>query len=181
MMLTGVGVLSTLAARAEGCTGSTSPMQQVELYFGSSVKGRPFVTERTWSKFLDSEVTPRFPDGLTVFDAHGQWRSGDGRIYREATRGSSSSIRPTPRAKGRSRPCATPIRNNSIRKMRPCGSTRRSAPHSDGHGVRNLDAGPPPSAGLVVAISSDNLRDGTHNAQPTSLSGRPPSGRPTDE
>jgi uncharacterized protein DUF3574 len=30
-------------------------------------------------------VTPKFPDGLTVFDAHGQWRSGDGRIYREAT------------------------------------------------------------------------------------------------
>jgi Protein of unknown function (DUF3574) len=86
MILTGVGVLSTLAARAEGCAGPTSSVQQVELYFGSSVKGRPFVTERAWSKFLDSEVTPRFPDGLTVFDAHGQWRSGDGRIYREATR-----------------------------------------------------------------------------------------------
>jgi hypothetical protein len=86
MMVTGVGLLSTLAAHAEGCPGPTSPMQQVELYFGASVKGRPFVTERAWSKFLDSEVTPKFPDGLTVFDAHGQWRSGDGRIYREATR-----------------------------------------------------------------------------------------------
>ncbi len=85
-MLIGVGVLSTLAAHAEGCAGPTSPMQQVELYFGASVKGRPFVTERAWSTFLDSEVTPRFPDGLTVFDAQGQWRSGDGRIYREATR-----------------------------------------------------------------------------------------------
>jgi hypothetical protein len=30
-------------------------------------------------------VTPKFPDGLTLFDAHGQWRSGDGHIYREAT------------------------------------------------------------------------------------------------
>jgi Protein of unknown function (DUF3574) len=85
MMLAGVGVLSTLAARAEGCAGPASPMQQVELYFGSSVKGRPFVTERAWSTFLDAEVTPRFPEGLTVLDAHGQWRSGDGRIYREAT------------------------------------------------------------------------------------------------
>ncbi len=86
VLLTGVGALSIVAARAEGCAGPTSPMQQVELYFGASVKGRPFVTERAWSTFLDSEVTPRFPDGLTVFDAHGQWRSGDGRIYREATR-----------------------------------------------------------------------------------------------
>jgi Protein of unknown function (DUF3574) len=86
MMLTGVAVLSTLAAHAEGCAAPTSAVQQVELYFGASVKGRPIVTERAWSRFLDTEVTPRFPDGLTVFDAHGQWRSGDGRIYREATR-----------------------------------------------------------------------------------------------
>jgi hypothetical protein len=85
LMLTGGGVLP-LAAWAEGCAAPTSAVQQVELYFGSSVKGRPFVTEQAWSKFLDSEVTPRFPDGLTVFDAHGQWRSGDGRTYREATR-----------------------------------------------------------------------------------------------
>src|SRR5271166_2164079 len=85
MMLTGVGLLSMLAARAEGCAGPTSAMQQVELYFGSSVKGRPFVTEWASSQFLASEVTPKFPDGLTVSDARGQWRSGDGRIYREAT------------------------------------------------------------------------------------------------
>jgi hypothetical protein len=63
----------------------TSAMQRVEMYFGSSVKGRPFVAEGAWSQFLASEVTPKFPDGLTVSDAHGQWRSGDGRIYREAT------------------------------------------------------------------------------------------------
>ena len=31
-------------------------------------------------------MTPKFPDGLTVFDAHGQWRSSDGRIYREENR-----------------------------------------------------------------------------------------------
>ncbi|MGO9420245.1 DUF3574 domain-containing protein [Roseiarcus sp.] len=86
LTLTSADVLPMLPARAEGCAAPTSATQQVELYFGASVKGRPFVTERAWSKFLDTEVTPRFPDGLTVFDAHGQWRSGDGRIYREATR-----------------------------------------------------------------------------------------------
>jgi hypothetical protein len=30
--------------------------------------------EGTWRTFLDEEVTPRFPDGLSVFDAYGQWR-----------------------------------------------------------------------------------------------------------
>jgi len=32
------------------------------------------IAEIRWRAFLDKEVTPRFPDGLTVFDAYGQWR-----------------------------------------------------------------------------------------------------------
>jgi hypothetical protein len=31
--------------------------------------------EERWAKFLDAEVTPRFPDGLSVVDVYGQWRS----------------------------------------------------------------------------------------------------------
>jgi len=77
--------LPAVAAHAEGCAAPASSMSQVEMYFGSSVKGLPFVTEEAWSQFLASEVTPKFPDGLTVFDAHGQWRSDDGKIYREET------------------------------------------------------------------------------------------------
>ena len=33
------------------------------------------IREIRWRAFLDKEVTPRFPDGLTVLDAYGQWRS----------------------------------------------------------------------------------------------------------
>lgn len=29
--------------------------------------------EQAWRAFLDREVSPRFPDGLSVFDAYGQW------------------------------------------------------------------------------------------------------------
>ena len=37
--------------------------------------------------FLDHEVTPRFPDGLTVFDAYGQWRNhSSGNIGRLRTK-----------------------------------------------------------------------------------------------
>lgn len=51
-----------------------------ELYFGvgeeqgagTRVQADP-VTDAQWRAFLDKEVTPRFPDGLTVFDAYGQW------------------------------------------------------------------------------------------------------------
>jgi hypothetical protein len=79
------GFGSASAAHAEVCAPPTAATQQVEMYFGSSVKGAPVVTAEAWSQFLASEVTPRFADGLTVFDANGQWRSSDGRVYREAT------------------------------------------------------------------------------------------------
>lgn len=51
-----------------------------ELYFGvgsedgSSARVKTdAISEERWRAFLDAEVTPRFPDGLTVFDAYGQW------------------------------------------------------------------------------------------------------------
>ena len=68
--VTGVG--SAPAGSAEVCAAPTAAMQQLEMYFGSSVKGASVVTE-AWSQFLASEVTLRFVDGLTVFDANGQF------------------------------------------------------------------------------------------------------------
>jgi hypothetical protein len=49
-------------------------MRQVELLFGRDIGGRIGVSEAAWSHFLGREVTPRFPDGLTVLDSVGQWR-----------------------------------------------------------------------------------------------------------
>jgi hypothetical protein len=60
---------ATPLAHAEGCAAPMSAVQQVEMYFGSSVKGWLVVTDRAWSQFLASEVTPKFPDGLTVSNA----------------------------------------------------------------------------------------------------------------
>ncbi|WP_162240526.1 DUF3574 domain-containing protein [Bradyrhizobium viridifuturi] len=57
---------------------------QAELMFGRQIAGRGRVSEAQWSDFLKREVTPRFPDGLTLLRASGQWRDPDtGRIARE--------------------------------------------------------------------------------------------------
>ena len=49
--------------------------------------GRTHVSEARWARFLASEVTPRFPDGFTVFDARGQWRDPRGtKISRERSK-----------------------------------------------------------------------------------------------
>jgi hypothetical protein len=46
------------------------------LYFGLGPADDPTkgVSEAAWRDFLDREVTPRFPDGLSVLDVYGQWQ-----------------------------------------------------------------------------------------------------------
>lgn len=49
----------------------TTSAVQATLYFGlSSPSGG--VSEQEWTRFLVDEVTPRFPNGLTVLSAYGQ-------------------------------------------------------------------------------------------------------------
>lgn len=57
---------------------------QADLLFGRDIAGRGPVTDAERAAFLADTVTPRFPDGLTVWDAHGQWRDrATGGITRE--------------------------------------------------------------------------------------------------
>jgi hypothetical protein len=60
------------------------PSLTAQLLFGRAIKGGSRVTEAAWQAFLATSVTPRFPDGLTVLAASGQWRDrGTGRISQE--------------------------------------------------------------------------------------------------
>lgn len=56
-----------------------------ELYFAvGNEDGGDGMDEARWREFLDREVTPRFPDGLTVIDGYGQWRFREqGRLVRQ--------------------------------------------------------------------------------------------------
>lgn len=59
---------------------------RTELYFGTDIPNGGQVTADQWVNFLSDEVTPRFPDGLTVVDAAGQFRSASGTIVKEKSR-----------------------------------------------------------------------------------------------
>lgn len=59
-----------------GCPAGLEPATVAELYLGRNAGDRLRVTDADWARFLDEEVTPRFPDGLTVTDSAGQWRNG---------------------------------------------------------------------------------------------------------
>jgi len=62
------------------------PALQVDLYFGRETAQGREVSEADWASFLNEEVTPRFPDGLSVLDVAGQAREPTGRIARERTK-----------------------------------------------------------------------------------------------
>lgn len=68
------------------CPASAATMQRLELVFGLSRKDRLDVSEAEWVEFLDLQVTPRFPDGLTVVAGRGQWRNAAGVVIREPAR-----------------------------------------------------------------------------------------------
>lgn len=62
------------------CGVGRKPMALAELFFGRNIKGRLGVTEMQWTRFVAAELTPRFPSGLTVVDAKGQWRDPDRKV-----------------------------------------------------------------------------------------------------
>ncbi|MGR8933789.1 MAG: DUF3574 domain-containing protein [Gammaproteobacteria bacterium] len=70
--------------QSHACPPGQTAMQSDTLYFGSegSLGSMP---PNAWRAFLDAEVTPRFPQGLTVWPASGQWRSEAGNIVNEAS------------------------------------------------------------------------------------------------
>lgn len=62
----------------------SAPYMQTLLMFGTvRPDGGPEVTAAQFWAFVDQVVTPRFPDGLTVSEAQGQWRDRHGVIERE--------------------------------------------------------------------------------------------------
>jgi len=84
-------VLPLLVISASGepiaCSAPLKPQQVAELLFGRKIGDRLGVSEREFLNFLDREITPRFPDGLTVYDARGQWRDQErNQIVREPSK-----------------------------------------------------------------------------------------------
>lgn len=84
-ILLAVMATKTAAQTQPSCQAGRRSGQLAELLFGRG--GHPGVSNSAWMRFLADEITPRFPDGLTVTDAAGQWRDpASGRIVRERSK-----------------------------------------------------------------------------------------------
>ena len=82
-------VLVTVACTetdASTCPEGSDRFVRYELFMGRSSQSVEVVDDTAWASFLEDTVTPRFPDGLTVFDARGQWRDSEGLARKERSK-----------------------------------------------------------------------------------------------
>jgi hypothetical protein len=70
-------------APAPACPAGSSQAVLADAFFGRNIGPRLGVTEAAWRGFVDTELTPRFPDGLSVTDVAGQFRGANGVIVHE--------------------------------------------------------------------------------------------------
>jgi hypothetical protein len=71
--------------RAFCAVGDTALVRDV-LYLGRNTPGGTELSDSAWQQYVDEVVTPRFPAGLTIWDAAGQWRGASGKVEREKSK-----------------------------------------------------------------------------------------------
>jgi hypothetical protein len=88
--LLGVALLAACASNpvpagvssASCVVGDTALVREV-VYFGRNRPEGGTVSDADWRQFLDEAFTPRFPAGLTVVEATGQWQGQSGVVEQE--------------------------------------------------------------------------------------------------
>ena len=73
------------AAGAKSCPEGMQPTNEFRIFFGVDGDAGT-VSETQWMQFLATEVTPRFPAGLTVFDGTGQWLDPSGELHHDTVK-----------------------------------------------------------------------------------------------
>lgn len=67
------------------CGNGAEAFTRIDLFFGLSRPGG-VVTEEEFKAFVDTRITPRFPDGLTLLSGTGQFRNAQGTIVVEGSK-----------------------------------------------------------------------------------------------
>jgi hypothetical protein len=86
------GILIALAlagcasVQQTACPAGQERLKTAQLFFGQQVGGKPSVSDADFHRFVEDELTPRFPDGLTVLNADGQWRAAGNPLVRDASK-----------------------------------------------------------------------------------------------
>lgn len=87
-----VGAIAAAGALLVGCQTAPKPacpagqtqFRTAQLFFTPRTPAR--LSETELRRFVAQEVTPRFPDGVTVVDGGGQWKGSENRMIRDAAK-----------------------------------------------------------------------------------------------
>ena len=81
-----LGLAGCATTTAPTCPEGQEPTRMAQLFFGRNTGDKAAVSETAFRRFVDEEITPRFPDGLTVLEGGGQWRGDENQLIREASK-----------------------------------------------------------------------------------------------
>ena len=79
-----LGLAGCMTAPKLACPAGEAHLRTAQLFLGAKASTK--VSDTDLRKFVDAEVTPRFPDGVTVVDGGGQWKGDENRMIREAAK-----------------------------------------------------------------------------------------------
>jgi len=84
ILVLGLGLTGCMTAPKPVCPAGQAQLRTAQLFLGARAPTK--VSDTDLRKFVDAEVTPRFPDGVTVVDGGGQWKGDENRMIREAAK-----------------------------------------------------------------------------------------------
>jgi hypothetical protein len=82
LLVAALGLTGCLSVDAKGslaiddglvCPAGETRQQVVQMFFGRNIGEELGVSDADFAKLLDEVVSPRLPDGLTVFESQGRW------------------------------------------------------------------------------------------------------------
>jgi len=82
---TALALAACATAPHSACRPGEQAVVSETLYFGTNIPGGGTVSGADWDAFVNEAVTPRFPEGLTTWNASGQWRGKSGVVEREGS------------------------------------------------------------------------------------------------
>ena len=80
-----LGGCTTLTAQ-QACPKGQERLRTAQLFFGRAIGDDGKVSDAAFRRFVDEELTSRFPDGLTILDGGGQWKGAENKLIRESSK-----------------------------------------------------------------------------------------------
>lgn len=80
--LTLINVMGCSGMGTQPCGAGQKKSVSETLYFGTGTPDGQ-ISDEQWQTFVDNVITPRFPQGLSIWTAYGQWQSVAGNIIQE--------------------------------------------------------------------------------------------------